>query len=72
VAPLWQASPIHRMADVHARSRSSIPLSTSERLLTVTGNGMFHIQHAVHLIAGLLLLIWFALCWIIGTPSRLS
>jgi hypothetical protein len=27
---------------------------------------------ALYLIAGLLLLIWFALCWIIGTPSRLS
>jgi hypothetical protein len=25
---------------------------------------------ALYLIAGLLLLIWFALCWIIGTPSR--
>ena len=30
------------------------------------------IPRALYLIAGLLLLIWFALCWIIGTPSRLS
>jgi hypothetical protein len=31
-----------------------------------------HKRCVLYLIAGLLLLIWFALCWIIGTPSRLS
>jgi hypothetical protein len=33
---------------------------------------LFHIQRPLYLNAGLLLLIWFALYWIIGTPFRLS